>query len=317
MKKVSIIIPVFNNEKSLRVLVDEIFLIEQRISHISLEIIFVDDGSSDNSLKTLLDIQTEFDTRDIKVIKLARNFGAVSAERAGFKYASGDCVGLLSADLQDPPNLFEKMIPLWLQGAKVVFALRTERSDSRMSMLFSWVYYRILQALAFPNYPDHGFDIFLVDREVVNQLDHFPERNLQFQPLFIWMGYSAAFISYSRASRKFGKSGWTFMKRLKMATDVILGFSYVPVRLMSLIGIFCAFCGLLYGLLILGSIIYFGVEVRGYGSLMATLLFVSGIQMTMMGILGEYLWRTLDEAKRRPPYVVDEVHAKNTFLCSK
>ncbi len=306
METLSIIVPVYNNQESLPALLKETLTLEEKIPEIQLELIFVDDGSKDRSLEVLLDLQKQHPKKVI-VVKLARNFGAVSAERAGFPIATGNCVGILSADLQDPPDLFVQMYPHWRQGSKMVFAVRTERQDTFLSMAFSAIYYRLLRGIAFPNYPKKGFDIFLIDREVVNELNRFTERNLQFQPLLVWLGYPATLVPYARRPRLTGKSGWSFQKRLKMALDVILGFSYVPIRLMSLIGIVCALFGFAYGLVIIVYWYLYSVEVRGYASLMVAILSVSGLQMIMIGVLGEYLWRILDETRRRPAYVIDQV----------
>ena len=306
-KTLSIVVPVYFNEANLPDTVPQLLALKSQLPNYRLELVFVDDGSGDNSLRLLLDFQRRFPA-DIKVVKLTRNFGAMSAIRAGLTVASGDCVGLIAADLQDPPELFLEMLRHWESGSKAVFAVRSNREDSPAQKIFSGLYYALVRRFAIPGYPPGGFDFFLVDRQVVQEVNKIQEKNTNLMTLVFWLGYQAVSLPYTRRKRTRGKSRWTFGKKVKLFVDTFVSFSYFPIRVFSVIGIIYALLSFLYGVFIFISWLRYAIPVQGWVPMMLVLTFTAGLQMTILGILGEYIWRTLDEARSRPQFVIDDIY---------
>jgi polyisoprenyl-phosphate glycosyltransferase len=303
--KLSIVVPVYYNEANLPDTIPRLLSLREKIS-CELELIFVDDGSKDRSLETLLKHQS-MHPRDIVVVKLSRNFGSFAALQAGLTKATGDCVGMISADLQDPPELFIDMVHNWEKGTKAVFAVRSERDDAKFSKLFSTIYYSLFRRFAIANYPKGGFDCVLMDRQVINDINRIYEKNTNIMTLIFWLGYPYVTIPYKRKRREKGKSKWTIGKRIKLALDSFVGFSYFPIRLLSGLGLIFAFSAFIYGAIVFYNWWIGKVPVEGWTALMIMLTLTSGLQMIMLGVLGEYLWRTLDQTRRRPIYVIDKV----------
>ena len=306
MKKLSIIVPVYYNEKNLPETIPRLLKLKDKLPNYELELLFIDDGSKDRSLEILLDFKKK-NPGIIQVIKLTRNFGAPAAGQAGLNYATGDCVGKINADLQDPPELFVDMIKHWEKGVKAIFAVRKERKDPVFSRILSSSFYSLLRRHALPNYPKGGFDFFLVDKKVVNEFKKIPEKNTNINALIFWLGYEHVTIPYTRIERTKGTSKWTLSKKIKYFIDTFVGFSYFPVRLFSWIGMFIAIASFGYGIYILYRWYSGNIQVEGWTTNTIILLVVAGIIMIMIGIIGEYLWRTLDEIRRRPSYVIDEI----------
>ena len=308
MKLFSVIVPVYYNELNLPDTISQLLAVVEKLVDYDLELVFVDDGSGDRSLGVLLDFQSRY-PGIIKVVKLSRNFGSMAAIQAGFTVASGDCVGMIAADLQDPPELFLEMLDHWEKGTKAVFAVRQDREEPFLSKLFSNTYYSLVRKLAIPDYPDGGFDFFLIDRQIINELNRIREKNTNIMTLIYWLGFKPIMIPYIRRNRKMGASRWTLAKKIKLFVDTFVAFSYFPIRALSLMGLLVAIGSFLYGIFILFYRFFFGIAVQGYVPIKLVMTFTSGIQMTMLGVLGEYLWRTLDEVRRRPPFVIDEIYA--------
>jgi polyisoprenyl-phosphate glycosyltransferase len=306
MKKFSIIVPVYCNELNLPDTIPQLLALSASLPGYFLELIFVDDGSEDRSLDLLLDFQREH-PETIKIVKLTRNFGSMAAIQSGLAVVDGDCVGMIAADLQDPPELFIDMIRYWEQGTKAVFAVRQDREEARAQKFFSNSYYGLIRRFAIHDYPDGGFDFFLIDHQVVREVNRIDEKNTNIMTLIFWLGFSPILIPYIRRNRKKGKSRWTFSKKVKLFVDTFVGFSYFPIRILSALGFLVAFVAFVYGLFIFTYWLLFGIEVMGWVPTMIVLTFTSGLQMSMLGVLGEYLWRTLDETRNRPYYVVDEI----------
>ena len=306
MKTFSIVIPVYFNELNLPDTIPELLAIEKKIKDYNVELIFVDDGSKDRSLEILLAYQKQFPQK-MKVVKLTRNFGSIAACQAGFAVATGDCVGIIAADLQDPPELFIDMIGHWEKGIKAVFAVRSDREESSMRKLFSNTYYALMRRFAIPDYPKGGFDFLLVDRQIVNEINNISEKNTNLMSLIFWLGHGCIMLPYIRRSRTKGKSMWVLSKKIKLFVDSFVAFSYFPIRFLSFLGLIIAASSFLYGGIVFYAWSVNEIEVKGYTAMMIVLAFVSGIQMMMLGVLGEYLWRTLDETRKRPPYVIDEI----------
>ena len=310
MKKISIVIPVYFNESNLPDTVPQLLSLEEKLPGYSLELVFVDDGSGDRSLDVLRNYRSKSPER-IKVVKLTRNFGSMSAIQAGFTVATGNCVGMISADLQDPPEIFLDMISHWEKGSKAVFAVRQDREEHLVQKVFSNTYYSLIRKFALADYPNGGFDFFLVDRQVVGDLNRIQEKNTNIMTLVYWLGYKPVMIPYIRRQRAKGKSRWTFAKKVKLFIDTFVAFSFVPIRILSALGLLVAVGSFFYGGYVLFYWYFYGIEVKGYVPIIVALAFNSGLQMAMLGVLGEYLWRTLDEVRRRPQFVIDEIYQES------
>ncbi|WP_373233119.1 glycosyltransferase family 2 protein [Cohnella sp.] len=305
-KKFSIIVPIYFNELNIPHTVPRLKKLEQVIEGFEFEFIFVDDGSQDRSLELLMEERSN-DQR-IKIIKLSKNFGSMSAIQAGLTIASGDCVGIIAADLQDPPELFAEMIEKWKMGNKVIMATRTDREESTSQKLFSNTYYYFMDKLALKGYPRGGFDFVLIDKQVVRELNAIQEKNTNIMSLIFWLGHNQKTIPYVRLERKHGKSRWTLSKKIKLFVDSFVSFSYVPIRFMSVTGLITAIISFFYGLFVIFNFLFGTIEMQGWTSIIALITFLLGIIMVMIGIIGEYLWRILDESRKRPSYVIDEVY---------
>lgn len=305
-KLLTIVVPVYFNELNLPDTIPQLLDLKPKLPCYELELVFVDDGSKDKSLSVLLDFQRRF-PEQIKVVKLTRNFGSMAAIQAGFTVARGDCVGMIAADLQDPPELFVEMVSHWEQGSKAVFAIRQDREEPPAQKFFSNSYYSLIRKFAIPDYPTGGFDFLLVDSQVVREVNQIQEKNTNLMTLIYWLGYRPVMIPYVRRQRAKGKSRWTLSKKIKLFIDTFVAFSFFPIRVLSLLGLLVAIGACLYGVFVLFYWLFFGIEVKGWVPIILVLSFASGLQMAMLGVLGEYLWRTLDEVRHRPHFVIDEV----------
>jgi dolichol-phosphate mannosyltransferase len=231
----------------------------------------------------------------------------MAAILAGLTVARGDCVGMIAADLQDPPELFLEMLRHWRSGSKAVLAVRADREDSASQRLFANAYYALIRRFALSGYPLGGFDFFLIDRQIVSDIIHISEKNTNLMSLIFWLGYQPVMLPYVRRLRQKGKSRWTLSKKIKLFIDSFVAFSYVPIRFLSATGLIVATSAFVYGAYVFYAWLVNDIPVRGFAPLVLVLAFTAGIQMTMLGVLGEYLWRTLDETRRRPSFVIDEV----------
>ena len=311
MKTVTIVVPVYFNELNLPDTIPHLLELSESLDEYHFEFIFVDDGSGDRSLEIICEFQREYPD-NIKAVKLTRNFGSMAAIQAGFTVATGDCVGVIAADLQDPPELFIEMIDHWERGVKAVFAIRADREEPPIQKTLSNTYYSFIRRFAIPEYPTGGFDFLLVDRQVIDEVNKIQEKNTNLMTLIFWLGYKPVMIPYTRRQRGKGESRWTFSKKIKLFIDTFVSFSYFPVRVFSALGIIFSMVSFVYACFILYFRIRHGFAVEGWVSTMLMLIFTAGIQMATLGILGEYLWRTLDETRRRPPFVIDAIISKET-----
>lgn len=304
MNLISIIVPVYGNAASLRELLSRL----QGMAGAQperFEFVFVDDGSRDNSFEVLQALAAG-ESR-VRVVKLSRNFGANAALLAGLEYAEGSAVAAISADLQDPPEIIADMLGHWRNGRKVVVATRESREDPGLTALFSKAFYALFRRFAVPSMPPGGFDCFLIDRHICELVRRTEEKNTYLMGLILWFGYEPAVVGYHRAARAagHGRSMWTLGRKLKYFIDSFVAFSYLPVRAASVLGLAFAVLGLLYAGVVLLMALISGFEVHGWASLMIVLLVVAGVQLMMIGILGEYVWRSLEETRRRPRFVVE------------
>jgi dolichol-phosphate mannosyltransferase len=243
----------------------------------------------------------------ITVASLTRNFGSMGAIQAGLSIATGACVAVIAADLQDPPALLVEMAGHWRRGVKAVLAVRADRQDPFPQKWFSNLYYRLIRRFALPDYPPGGFDFFLIDRQVVGDMNQIREKNTNLMSLIFWLGYRPVLLPYVRRRRERGTSRWTLSKKIKLFIDSFVAFSYVPIRFVSTVGLIFAATAFLYGGYVFLAWLLKDIPVRGFAPIIIVLTFTAGLQITMLGVLGEYLWRTLDETRRRPGFVIDEV----------
>ena len=271
------------------------------------EIVCVNDGSRDNTLEILKNYADK-DTR-IRVIDFSRNFGKESALTAALDYSHGDAVIPIDADLQDPPELILKMIAKWREGYEVVLAKRADRSsDSFLKRVTAVLFYKFHNIISQPHIPENVGDFRLMDRKVVDALGGLKETHRFMKGLFAWAGFKTFTIDYTRDSRAGGSTKFNGIKLWKFALEGITSFSTAPLTMWLYVGTFTALCAFLYGLYIFIRTLVFGIETPGYASLVCLILFLGGLQLIGIGILGEYLGRTYIESKRRPVYIVREVY---------
>lgn len=304
--KFSIVVPIYFNALNIPHTVPRLQKLQELLPDCELEFVFVDDGSKDNSFQLLLEAKQQ--DKRIKVIKLSRNFGSMSAIQAGLQYASGDCIGVIAADLQDPPELFVDMIKEWRNGKKVVLATRSDREESLSQKMFSNSYYYLLEKFALKDYPKGGFDFLLVDKQVAQEVIDIGEKNTNVMSLIYWLGHDREYFPYVREERKLGKSRWTMSKKIKLFIDSFVSFSYMPIRFMSALGVITALLSFLYGVYVVVGALSGWIPIQGWTTIIALITFLLGIIMVMLGIIGEYLWRILDESRNRPSFIVDEVY---------
>ena len=302
---ISLVVPVYHNAPSLPDLLVAFQNLSARNTDLDFEYIFVDDGSTDQSFAVLEQLATA-EPRMV-VVKLSRNFGSNAAILAGLTQARGAAIAAISADLQDPPELIHEMLAKWRAGSKVVLAAREGRDDPGFTSVLSDVFYGLFRRYAIKTMPKRGFDFFLIDRQVCDLLTTIQENNAYLMGLILWMGFKPDVLYYQRRARekKYGTSMWTLAKKVKYFIDSFVAFSYFPVRVASLLGFALSTLGILYAAFIVINRLITRVEVEGWTSLMVVLLVVSGAQMMMIGILGEYMWRTLDETRKRPRFIVE------------
>lgn len=305
MSRLSIIIPVYYNEENLQDLYADIK--EKAIPHLAdYEIVMVDDGSGDDSWKIMNEIRMK-DPEHVKCVKLSRNFGEHAALLAGFSICTGDCAVTKQADLQEDSALIPQMYESWKKGNDVVLAVRKSRVDSAGEKAAAGLYYKIINRFVTREMPEEGTDCYLLDRKVIEVIKKFDERNSSLTLQVLWAGFKTERVYFDRQGREKGKGRWTFAKKFKLAADSLLSFSYLPIRLMTWMGVIFDVLSLI---LIINVIIeYFcvGVTVRGWTMLVCIVLFAAGAIMFMLGVIGEYVWRTLDASRNRPPFLIDEI----------
>lgn len=302
--KISFVVAVYHNEGALSETYRQIKAVfENELQRHTYEIVFIDDGSTDNSLREVLTIR-ESDPK-VKVITFTRNFGQMAAMLAGFREASGDAVVNISADLQDPIELIPQMVASWEAGGEIVICYRTDRADRFLSKLFSRIAYGVLR-VSMPQIPHGGFDFVLMDRKVMDAFNAIDVRHRFFQGDLLWTGYRTSFLPYVRRERTIGKSQYNFGKKLKNFLDALLDVSYLPIRFMSITGLITSVLGVLYSISIVISWLRGETPFDGWAPIMIAILLVGGMIMFMLGVIGEYIWRINEEVRKRPNYVVRE-----------
>lgn len=302
----SVVTPAYNEAENLPVLYERLCATLNPLE-IEWEWIVVDDHSTDSTFSELSELSSN--TSNVKGIRLARNFGSHTALACGLHHAKGHCAVVLAADLQDPPELIPDLIQRWRNGAHVVWGVRDMRpSEKAHTIGFSKLYFFLMRRfVGLQNMPPTGSDYFLIDRRVILAFQQFQETNVSTIGLLTWLGFRQETLSYDKEERLHGRSGWTLEKKLKIIVDSVTAFTYKPIRLMSYTGFIIAIVGFLYSGVVAFNALFRGSPVQGYASLMVAILVLGGIQMLMMGLLGEYLWRALDEARRRPHYIIEAI----------
>lgn len=302
--KLSIIVPVYYNELNL----DDLY---EKLSDVvfpkldDYELIFVDDGSKDKSYEKMESLKQKYPK--IKLIKLVKNYGSFVAILAGLSNCDGDCACAISADLQDPPEIILQMLEKLKGDVTTVLAVRKDREESLFQKAFSNTYYKLMRKFALSNMPKGGFDCFMINRDIIDHIIEMNEKNTSLTGQVLWCSEKIEKIYYVRKKREKGKSRWTLAKKVKYFIDSFVAFSYFPIRFMT-------FSGILFFLLSIISAIVFvilklnnQIDVPGWTTLVILILFTSGLQMCMTGVLGEYLWRAYDEVRKRPVYLIERI----------
>ena len=308
MKLLSVVIPCFNEEPVLRAAHERLTAAVSAIDGFDYELIFVDDGSHDHTFKILTELQSH--DAHIRVLKLSRNFGHQIAVTAGLEAAKGEAIVVIDADLQDPPEVIREMVDLWRQGDHVVYGCRTTRpGESRFKLMTAKAYYRIINRLSDTEIPVDTGDFRLMDRRVVDVLLAMPERGRFLRGMVSWVGFRQTPLPYKREARHAGRTKYSLLKMMRFAMDGILSFSVVPLRLAAftgLVAIWFAFAGILLAIIVRVLGLYDLRLGRGWASLFVAVLFMGGVQLLTLGVMGEYLGRIYTEVKRRPLYAVQE-----------
>jgi dolichol-phosphate mannosyltransferase len=300
--KLSFVIPVFRNEGSIVPTYQKLVNLSKSVPF-DYELIFVNDGSDDNSINELIDLHHQ--DLNVKVLSFSRNFGQVPAMIAGWKEVTGEAVITMSADLQEPIELIADMISKWKAGNEIVICNRNDRDDSFIANKASWVFYKLMKYVN-SKMPKGGFDFLLIDKKALFVLNQIDERNRFFQGDILWLGFNTAFIPYNRLKRTIGKSQWTLSKKLKYFLDGLLNTSYLPIRAMSLLGIMFSLFGFVYAIIIAYNRLMNNTPFDGWAPIMILILIIGGLIMLMLGIIGEYVWRTYDETRKRPIYIIKD-----------
>lgn len=300
--KISVVIPVFNEEDNIPVLYERLKKTLGRISK-NHEVIFVNDGSCDQTLTRIKKIRNK--DKKVKFLSFSRNFGHMPAVVAGLKAASGEKVALMDADLQDPPELIEKMFDQSAKGYGVVYGIKTKRKEGQLKRFLFTAFYKILDKISAYKMPVNAGTFSLIDRKVVNILTQLEEKNIYFSGLRSWVGFKQKGIVYERDKRYAGQAS-SFRKLLKLAMDGFISFSYIPLKIASFLGFIFAFFAFFMIIFVIVTRIFFNWGIVGWASTLSAILFIGGVQLITLGIIGEYLARIYDQVKNRPEYIIEE-----------
>ena len=301
----SVVVPVYNEEQVLERLYERLTAVLDATFE-RWEILFVDDGSTDRSVQVIRQLRDR-DPR-VRAVRLAKNVGSHLALAAGLDHASADVVVILAADLQDPPEVIPEFVARWREGYEIVWGTRESRQDPRLRTFLARAFYALVRRSALPNIPPQGTGSFcLLDRRVVEAARQARERNRFTLGLISWLGFSQALVPYKRAGRDAGESKWSLRARVKLAVDIFVSFSYLPIRAISYFGIVVSAVAFVFSVYVVIDWAVVGTALRGWPSLMVAILFLGGVQLVTLGIIGEYVWRIAEETRARPLYVVREL----------
>ena len=304
MPLVSIVVPVFNEEANLQRFHDAVSAVLRSIGGCDWEFVFVDDGSGDTTWTEIEALRAHDPA--VTALRFPRNFGSHVAIAAGLDHCRGDAAVIMAADLQDPPEVLREFVARWRDGFHVVWGARIGRDDG---WIRSWVmrrFYALVRRYAIPTYPPQGTGSFcLITRAVIGVFRQCAERNRLTFGLIAWSGFRETYVPYHRPRRASGESKWSAGRLVKSAIDTFAGFSYAPIRAISYFGLVVSMISFLFSFYVLISKLFLGTKVEGWTSVMLTVLILGGVQLVMIGVLGEYLWRVLEEARARPLYIVE------------
>jgi glycosyltransferase involved in cell wall biosynthesis len=307
MKSITILIPAYNEEPVLPALYDRLVSLADKESDYAFEFLFVNDGSKDGTLKMI----KQFADKDerISYVNLSRNFGKEVAMIAGIDHVKSDALVIIDADLQDPPELIPDMIDLWEQDYDDVYARRTKRvGESWLKRTTSSFYYRVLQRTTHIEIQRDTGDFRLLDRRCVEALQQLREHERNTKALFSWIGFNKKEITYVRDARAAGETKWNYFKLINLAIDGIVSFTTAPLRLAVVLGFVVSILAFIYIVELVVKTLLFGTDLAGYPSMMAVILFLGGVQLLSLGIIGEYVGRIFNETKQRPLYLIEEYH---------
>lgn len=311
MKKISILIPAYNEAPVLEKLMVRLADLSKNTKKYELEFLFVNDGSRDDTLAIIKDFASK-DPR-VSFINLSRNFGKEIAMIAGLDHVTGDATVIIDADLQDPPELIPEMIRLWEEGYDDVYAKRRSRQgETALKKLTSNLYYKSLQKVTHIPIQENTGDFRLLDRRVVEALKQFRETQRNTKAMFSWVGFHKKELLYDRDPRAAGETKWNYVKLINLAVDGITSFTTAPLRISTIAGTIISFLAFLFIVFLVIRTALFGSDAAGYPSLMAVILFMGGIQLLSLGIIGEYVGRIFNETKQRPLYLIEEYHYGKT-----
>lgn len=302
MTLVSVVVPVYFSSATLPALLHRLRAVADSLPDVEFEYVMVDDGSGDNSFEILK--QEAATDPCVRAIRLSRNFGSNAGILAGMTHARGDCCVVIAADLQDPPELIPSLIREWQTGADIVLAARASRDDPFVSRLFATAFNRLFRTFVFPDFPPNGFDFLLASRRVCKQLVVMNERNSYIFGQIMWVGYERRVVYYDRAKREEGSSKWTVAKKVKYLIDAFTAFSYLPVRAATVLGFMLGIAGFIWAAVVVLARLLGFIPETGFAAIMVALLVLSGTQLMVCGLIGEYLWRVLEEARNRPVFLV-------------
>lgn len=313
MKSITLLIPAYNEAPVLPKLYDRLTSLADTLPDYKLEFLFVNDGSRDETL----DIIKGYAKKDkrISYVNLSRNFGKEIAMIAGIDHVNSDALVIIDADLQDPPELIPEMIKIWQEGYDDVFARRSSRmGESWLKKFTSRSFYKVLQkSTTIPIQRDTG-DFRLLDRRCVTALKRIRESERYTKGFFSWIGYKKKEITYARDPRAAGETKWNYFKLFNLAIDGIVSFTTTPLRISTFLGLFVSFFAFIYIIVVIIRTIMFGADMAGYPSMMAVILFLGGVQLLSLGIIGEYIGRIFNETKQRPLYLIEEYHATTPVI---
>lgn len=305
MKKVSVLVPCYNEEKSLPILYEELLKIMNMAPEYEWEILMVNDGSHDLTLNVIKQLRSQ-DNR-VCFIDLSRNFGKENAMLAGFDHVTGDCMIIMDADMQDPPSLIPEMIEWWEKGYEDVYAKRDNRGkESWLRKRLSLLYYSILQKTTRFDVLQNVGDFRLLDRKCINELRNLRESERYTKGMFSWIGFKKKELLFNREDRAFGASSFNLLKLTNLAVEGITSFTIAPLRFSTFLGFAVSIFAFVYMCFVLVKALLFGDPVQGYPTMMTVILFLGGVQLLSLGIIGEYLGRVFYETKKRPVYIIEE-----------
>ncbi|MEX0940393.1 MAG: glycosyltransferase family 2 protein [Candidatus Babeliales bacterium] len=314
-KLISIILPIYNEEKHIEKTYNEIIKICQKLNHYKYELLLIDDGSIDNSWHIIRQIQKK--DFQIKAFRFSKNFGYQAALTAGYKYCKGDNAITMDADLQHPPMLIEELIQKWENGAKIVYARRIKRNDNKLKKITAYYYQSILNSIADITIPENITDFRLLDRQVINEINRYPERSRYLRGMIAWTGFSPEYVDFMQPARELDSTKYKWHQLFKIAFDGIIGFSMLPLRISAFIGSFVIFSGIAMLTIITIDALFF----HGYYPLfkwLVTIIYIFiGLLFILVWILGEYIGRIYEELKGRPLFIIKESINSSLLLKEK